>query len=159
MGFSLGGETVLRYLMRYGTADARSAVIVSLGRAFLRPRKRSTVMSVDALRRDDLADVHPMLKKFRRRIEERGGDRLALAAVMEAERTPPEVDALAKIELPVLFVSGEAEAMVGDAAPIAEHVPGSRLLRIPDADHDAAVMAAQTREAALAFFREINGAR
>jgi pimeloyl-ACP methyl ester carboxylesterase len=158
VGFSLGGETVLRYLMRYGTQHTRSAVIVSLGRAFLRPRKRSTAMSVDALRRDDLSDVHPMLQKFRRRIEERGGDRLALAALMEAERTPPEVEMLAKLDVPILFVSGETEAMVGDAEPIAEHVPGSRLLRIPDAGHDEAVMALQTREAALAFFDEIDAA-
>jgi pimeloyl-ACP methyl ester carboxylesterase len=148
----------LAEVLRAAGVDRAHFVGFSLGGAFLRPRKRSTAMSVDALRRDDLSDVHPMLQKFRRRIEERGGDRLALAALMEAERTPPEVEMLAKLDVPILFVSGETEAMVGDAEPIAEHVPGSRLLRIPDAGHDEAVMALQTREAALAFFDEIDAA-
>jgi hypothetical protein len=41
--------------------------------------------------------------------------------------------------------------MVGDAAPLAEAVPGSRLVRIPGADHDGAVFSAETRSRVLAF--------
>jgi pimeloyl-ACP methyl ester carboxylesterase len=151
IGFSLGGEIALRYLMTYGRTRVRRAAIVSLGRAFLRPRARSTAISIEALRADDPSGMHPTAQKFRARLAGRGLDLLAGAALLEGDRRPPEPGELERIDLPVLFVSGERETLVGDAAPLAERVPGSRLVRIAGADHDGAVFAPESRAAVLEF--------
>jgi pimeloyl-ACP methyl ester carboxylesterase len=151
IGFSLGGEIALRYAMAHGRARVRRAALISLGRAFLRPRARSTGMSVEGLRADDASQLHPLVQKFRARLQERGLDLRAAAALLEGERLPPGPGELERVDVPLLFVSGEREKMVGDAAPLAERVPGSRLLHVPGADHDAAVFAARTRAAVLEF--------
>jgi pimeloyl-ACP methyl ester carboxylesterase len=151
IGFSLGGEIALRYAMAHGRARVRRVAVISLGRAFLRPRARSTGMSIEGLRAPDASPFHPLVQKFRARLLERGLDRLAAAALLEGERLPPGPGELERIDVPVLFVSGEREKMVGDAAALAERVPGSRLLHVAGADHDGAVFAAQTRAAVLSF--------
>jgi pimeloyl-ACP methyl ester carboxylesterase len=151
IGFSLGGELALRYAMARGSARVRRAAIISLGRAFLRPRARSSAMSVDGLRAEDPNGLHPTVQKFRARILERGLDRLAAAALLAGERLPPEPAELGRIDLPVLFVSGELEKMVGDAQPLADLVPGSKLVRIPGADHDGAVFSPRTRDEVIRF--------
>lgn len=151
IGFSLGGELALRYLMAHGRARVRRAAVISLGRAFLRPRARSTEISVEGLRADDASGMHPMVQRFRARLEERGLDLRAAAALLAGERLPPGPGELERIDVPVLFVSGEREKMVGDAAPLAERVPGSRLLHVAGADHDGAVFAPETRAAVLEF--------
>lgn len=151
IGFSLGGELALRYAMAHGSARVRRAAIVSLGRAFLRPRSRSSALSIEGLQAEDPSHLHPTVQKFRARILERGLDRLAAAALLAGERLPPSPAELTRIGVPVLFVSGELEKMVGDAAPLAELVPGSKLVRIPGADHDGAVFSAQTQAEVIAF--------
>jgi pimeloyl-ACP methyl ester carboxylesterase len=151
IGFSLGGELALRYLLAHGRARVRRAALISLGRAFLRPRARSTGMSIEGLRADDASGMHPLVQKFRARLVERGLDLRAAAALLAGERLPPDPAELARIDVPVLFVSGEREKMVGDAAPLAELVPGAKLVRIPGADHDGAVFSAETRAAVLEF--------
>jgi pimeloyl-ACP methyl ester carboxylesterase len=151
IGFSLGGEVALRYAMAHGRARVRRAVVISLGRAFLRPRARSTGMSVEGLRAEDASQFHPLVQKFRARLQKRGLDLRAAASRLEGERLPPGPGELEHIDVPLLFVSGERETMVGNAAPIAERVPGSRLLQIAGADHDGAVFAPETRSAVLDF--------
>src|SRR5262249_19588783 len=147
----LGGEIALRYLMAHGRTRVRRAALISLGRAFLRPRARSTGMSVEGLRAADASHLHPLVQKFRARLEKRGMDLRAAAALLEGERLPPGPGELERIDVPLLFVSGERESMVGDASSLAERVPGSGLLKVAGADHDGAVFAAQTRAAVLEF--------
>jgi len=151
IGFSLGGELALRYAMQHGSARVRRAAIISLGRAFLRPRARSSALSVDGLRAEDPSGLHPTVQKFRARILERGLDRLAAAALLAGDRPPPDPAELERIALPVLFVSGELERMVGDAQPLADLVPGSKLVRIAGADHDGAVFSPKTQAEVLEF--------
>jgi pimeloyl-ACP methyl ester carboxylesterase len=155
IGFSLGGEIALRYVLIHGRARVRRAALISLGRAFLRPRARSTGMTVAALRAPETAEMHPLVRKFRARLVERGLDLHAAAALLEGERLPPAPGELERIDVPLLFVSGEREKMVGDAAPLAERVPGARLLHIAGADHDAAVFAPETRAAVLEFLGRV----
>ena len=153
VGFSMGAEVVLRYLLRHGERRASRAAFVSLGLPTLRPRRKRTALSIRALRSADVSGMHRGLQKLRRIHEDKGNDLETVATMLEAEldREPLEPEALEVLDLPTLFVSGGGDWVVGDAAPLAERIRGSRVERIPDADHDGAVFAPRTREKVLEF--------
>ncbi len=153
VGFSLGSEILFRYLLKGGARDAVGAVFIGMGRAVLRPRRRATALSVEAMSAEDPAQLHPALRKLRRIHEGRGNDLRSLIALLRAEieRVALEPDEMRALDLPVLFVAGENEQVVGDVEPVADLVKGSRIVRIPGTDHDATPLAAEARAAVLDF--------
>lgn len=155
VGFSLGSEILMRFLLR-DAPKARGAVFIAMGKVSLRPRRKSTALTADALVEEDLTDIHPALKKMRRIHEERGNDLRALSALLRAEvervaLTPEELKAL---RVPTLFLNGEREQVVGDAREIAQYVEGSRVGSIEGCYHDESPRSPLTRSEALAFFAE-----
>ena len=64
---------------------------------------------------------------------------LAASALPAADRDP--VTALKSIGVPLIFMHGTRDSVIPDANSDALHVaaPGSRLWKIPDADHIAAL--------------------
>ena len=155
VGFSLGAELAFRYLLRDGV-HARSAAFIGMGKPVLRPRRRATALAVGALTTDDPSDLHPALLKLRRIHTEHGNDLVAIATLLRAEieRVALLPEQLCELTLPTLFISGEREQAMGDAQPIADLVSGSRVVRIPGADHDTTPRTAKARNAVLAFFSE-----
>ena len=153
VGFSMGAEVVLRYLLRYGTGHASRAAFVSLGRAALRPRRKSTALSIEALRSDDVSHMHHGFQKLRRIHEDKGNDLAVISAMLEAdrEREPLDPRRFEILDLPTLFVTGEKDWAVGSADPLADHVRGSRVECIAGADHDQAVFDPITRKLVLDF--------
>jgi pimeloyl-ACP methyl ester carboxylesterase len=133
---------------------ARAAVFLAIGKVSLRPRRKATALTAEALLAEDLTDIHPALKKMRRIHEERENDLLALAALLRAEvgRVALVPEELVAIDIPTLFLNGEKEQVVGDASAIADHVSGSRVGSIEGCYHDQTPRSALTRKEALDFF-------
>ena len=155
VGFSMGGEIILRYLLRHGAERVRKAALISVGRTTLRPRPKSTALSVRALQRHDVSDMHPALQSFRKLHEERGNDIAALAALMEAEaiRDPLEPAELARIDVPALFIAGELDQFMGDPRSVVDQFPRARLELVAGADHDAAARDPKTQQLVLDFLQ------
>ena len=153
VGFSLGSEILMRYLLR-DQSKARAAAFIAVGKVMLRPRRQATALTADALLAEDTTEIHPALKKMRRIHEERGNDLRALAALLRAEvervsLLPEEISAL---EIPTLFMNGENEQVVGDVHTIASLVPGSRVELIEGCYHDESPRSPITRRHAIEFF-------
>lgn len=155
VGFSLGSEILMRFLLR-DAPPARAAVFTAMGKVSLRPRRKATALTVEALLTDDLSEVHPALRKMRRIHEERNNDLPALAALLRAEVDRVALDPvdLRTLRLPALFLNGEREQVVGDAQEIAQYIEGARVGSIDGCFHDETPRSPLTRRDALAFFAE-----
>lgn len=154
VGFSMGAELVFRQLLE-APECALGSVLIAMGRPVMRPRRKATALSVEALSTDDPSTLHPMLRKLRKIHERSGNDLEALTALLRAEidRLPLSPEQVASFRVPALFISGEKEQVVGDAQVLSDLVAGSQIERIPDVDHDATPRAPRTRELAIEFIR------
>jgi pimeloyl-ACP methyl ester carboxylesterase len=155
VGFSLGSEILMRFLLR-DAPRARGAVFIAMGKVSLKPRRKATALTAEALVTEDLSEIHPALRKMRRIHEERGNDLRALSALLsaEVERVALVPEQLGALRIPTLFLNGEHEQVVGDAREIAQHVEGSRVGSIEGCYHDETPRSPLTRREALAFFAE-----
>ena len=153
VGFSLGSEILMRYLLR-DASKARAAAFIAVGKVMLKPRRQATDLTVDALLAEDMTDIHPALKKMRRIHEERGNDLKALAALLRAEVERQELvpEQISQLRLPTLFMNGEKEQVVGDVNTIASLVEGSRVEIIEGCYHDESPRSPITRRHAIEFF-------
>ncbi|MCH2169173.1 alpha/beta hydrolase [Myxococcota bacterium] len=157
LGFSMGAELVFRRLLEV-PESALGSILIAMGRPVMRPRRKATALSVEALSTDDPSSLHPMLQKLRRIHEGSGNDLPALTSLLRAEikRVPLTPEQIASFRVPALFISGEKEQVVGDAQVLADLVVGSQVKRIPGADHDATPRALRARELAIEFITATN---
>jgi pimeloyl-ACP methyl ester carboxylesterase len=80
----------------------------------------------------------------------------ALAACMEGLGRTSRLDAdrLARIQTPILLVTGERDEIADDAAVLADRIPSARLVVIPGRDHMGTVPARQFKDAVLECLAE-----
>jgi pimeloyl-ACP methyl ester carboxylesterase len=95
-----------------------------------------------------------------RRLAESGANDLhALAAMQHAERTPPDDDALNRLNLPVLVIVGDQDPVLNSARQLAETVPNAALKIIPGADHLGAIASPAYKRAVAQFLDEVSPVR
>jgi pimeloyl-ACP methyl ester carboxylesterase len=80
-----------------------------------------------------IADDLP--RRFRRGVESAGNDLKALAACMGAEEGFRDLSTLPRVRIPVLFLVGSRDRLVGDPHAMSAFFEDSRVVRIDGSDH------------------------
>jgi pimeloyl-ACP methyl ester carboxylesterase len=151
MGYSMGSQIALQLLTRF-PGRFRSAVLGGVGRGVMQdPRDRNETIAAGMEAVDGGRVEDPGARAFRAFAEQRGNDRVALAAVMRGRRDAVTPGDLASIAVPVLVIVGGDDTLIGDPRPLAAAIPGAELEVIPDRDHLSAVNHHRYKEAVLAF--------
>jgi pimeloyl-ACP methyl ester carboxylesterase len=107
-----------------------------------------------AYRAEDAATIKsPVAKAYRRFAESMPNDLKALAALIDADRAPFDPAKLAAVRIPVLIVVGTNDEAIGDPKPLAEMIPGARLVMLEGRDHLTAPADQRFKEVVLEFLR------
>jgi pimeloyl-ACP methyl ester carboxylesterase len=105
-----------------------------------------------AYRADDPATIKsPVAKAYRRFAESTSNDLKALAALIDAERSPFDPARLAAVRMPVLIVVGTEDNAIGDPKPLPKMIPGAQLVMLEGRDHMTAPADPRFKEAVLEF--------
>lgn len=156
-GYSMGSFLTLRLLERK-PGRVRSAILGGVGEGMLKARPQRALIADALVAKDPSAITDPAARAFRAFAEGRGNDLLALAAVQRAESQRPDLDALARLTLPILVVTGAKDTLVGSPEKLAQALPGARAEIVPDADHLSAVAHPRMKEIVLGFLVQVDAA-
>lgn len=152
-GYSMGGGVSIRLLL---TRPERitAGIFGGIGDRLARQSRR-TNMPEAMLAEDTSKIADPVAKGFRIFAEAGGNDLKALAAYQSAARAGIDTSKLSQVRVPVLFVIGGNDALVGDPATLVDAIPGARLVRIPDKDHLTVVPDRRFKDAVVQFLGEV----
>lgn len=153
IGYSMGAR-VSAYIAIHHPERVRRLVLGGMGeRLFTGAPKADAI--VEAMEAPSLADVtDPYARTFRRFAEATGGDLKAYAACMRAPRRALPPEDLATITAPTLIVIGTDDDVSGPAKPLADVIPGSKVLDVPNRDHNRTVGDRVFKDGAVAFLSE-----
>ena len=153
MGYSMGGRVTGFLAAKHGSR-LRSAVIAGMGLGLIHggPPRDNILAAIEG---PSLADVtDPVGRAFRAFAEQTRSDRKALAACLRGYRQTLTREELAAITVPVLVAVGTRDDIAGPGKPLADLIPGARLLEIPDRDHMLAVGDKTYKAGVLKFLEE-----
>jgi pimeloyl-ACP methyl ester carboxylesterase len=157
MGYSMGG-LISSYLLVHHSERFSSVVLAGIGSGAIRRQTFDPAKVADALSTPESGSIENEVgRAFRTFAEQAGNDLLALAAIMRSRRALVTPEELARVQKPVLIVVGEKDDLVGDPRPLADAIPGSRLVLIPDRDHLTAVPDRRYKQVVLDFLSECGG--
>ncbi len=135
MGYSMGASIAIELML---SNPGRFRAIVLGGIAYddgLEDKTDRDAIS-EAYRADDPATIKsPVAKAYRRFAQSMPNDLKALAALIDAERTPFDTAKLAALRVPVLIVVGTKDTAIGDPEPLANMIPEARLVMLEGRDH------------------------
>lgn len=148
MGYSMGGFVTVRVLADHPDR-IRKAVIAGVGENYLGPNKQREPIAA-ALRAPDKAAIQGAVpKQFRSFAEQGKNDLEALALCMLAPRAA--VTKFKSAAVPALIVVGSKDAIAGSPDPLADFIPNSSVVIVPDRDHMLAVGDRVYKQAVLDF--------
>jgi pimeloyl-ACP methyl ester carboxylesterase len=151
MGYSMGALVTLNLLSRNDERFS-SAVVggTALPRPTTDPQRRAALAA--ALETPDPATISEQAAlQFRRAVERRGNDLLALAAFQRSERTQADQAELRRLELPLLVVVGANDEVAASARLLAEIVSGAELVTLSGEDHHSALASEGFKQAVAHF--------
>jgi pimeloyl-ACP methyl ester carboxylesterase len=138
MGYSLGGR-MTAWLAHRAPQRLRSAILGGIGMGLILGGGPGEKVA-EALEASSLDDVSDHVgRTFRAFADQTRSDRRALAACLRGSRRLMTREEAADITVPVLIAVGTTDEIAGSAADLAEVIPGSQVLDIPDRDHMRAV--------------------
>ncbi len=151
MGYSMGASIAIELMLSH---PDRFRAIVLGGIAYddgLEDKADRDAIA-EAYRADDPATIKsPVAKAYRRFAESMPNDLKALAALIDAERSPFDPAKLAAVRLPVLIVVGRNDNAIGDPKPLAKMIPGARLVMLEGRDHLTAPADQRFKEVVVEF--------
>jgi len=138
MGYSLGGR-ITAYLGQRDPQRLRSAILGGIGMGLIEGGGpgENVASALAAASLDDVTD--PVGRTFRAFADQTRSDRRALAACLRGSRRLMTREEAAAISVPTLIAVGTADDIAGSAQRLAEVIPGSQVLDIPNRDHMRAV--------------------
>ena len=152
MGYSMGSSIAIELMLSH---PDRFRAIVLGGIAYddgLEDKADRDAIA-KAYRADDPATIRsPVAKAYRRFAESMPNDLKALAALIDAERSPFDPVKLAAVRMPVLIVVGTNDNAIGDPKPLAKMIPGARLVMIEGRDHMTLPADQRFKDVVLEFF-------
>jgi len=148
VGYSMGARTAMAVTSR--DPRVRAGVFGGVGAAFAQRPVSFRTSVAEALERGESDD--PLARDFRRFAEATGADLKALAAIQRGGSSLASVD-LSAIKVPVLFVTGTGDDLVGDPQPLANRVLNAQVVRCPG-DHLSAVNTPEFIQAVVDFLRD-----
>lgn len=138
MGYSLGAR-ITAYLALHKPDYVRAAILGGLGIGLVRGGGPGENVA-KALEADSLEDVSdPMGRTFRAFADQTRSDRRALAACLRGSRRLLTQDEAEAISRPVLIAVGTTDDIAGSPHELANIIPNSEVLDIPNRDHMRAV--------------------
>ena len=153
IGYSMGASIAIELMLSH---PERFRAIVLGGIAYddgLEDQRDRDAIS-EAYRADDPAAIKsPVAKAYRRFAESMPNDLKALAALIDAERSPFDLAKLGEVPMPVLIVVGTEDNAIGDPKPLAKMIPGTRLVMLEGRDHMTAPADPRFKEVVLEFMR------
>ena len=152
MGYSMGGFIALRVLAKY-SQRLNKVIVAGVGENYYRRTTVDGDAIAVALRAPSARDVTSAVpRQFRLFAEQGRNDLEALALCMtrarETIRTFPHSN------VKVLVVVGATDSVAGDPNVLADAVPNSRVVIVPNRDHMLTVGDRLYKEAVLAFLAE-----
>ncbi len=139
MGYSMGARISAFLVLRHPERVA-SVVFGGLGVNMVRGMASGGDAIAEALEAPSLEDVtDPGGRVFRMFAEQTKSDLLALAACMRSAREPITVEAIAKIDRPVMVAVGTDDVVAGSGSELAALIPGARNFDIIGREHMKAV--------------------
>jgi pimeloyl-ACP methyl ester carboxylesterase len=154
MGYSMGAR-IAAFLTINHPERVRAAVFAGLAENMIKGFGNSEpiAQALEAPDAETIAD--PGARAFRLFADQTKSDLKALAACMRSERAKmPRAD-LARIEVPVLIVAGEADEVAGAVQPLVDAVPGAQGVVLPRRNHMNAVGDRQYKEEVIKFFNSM----
>lgn len=153
VGYSMGAR-ISAYAAAHYSSRVRSASLGGMG-INLTQSVSSGNRVAKALEAPSMADVtEPVGLSFRKFAEQTKSDLKALAALSYShQRIVPREDA-ARIRVPVLVVVGTKDDIAGSGEELAELIPGSKFVPLPDRDHMRTVGDMKFKQAVIDFLRE-----
>lgn len=148
-GYSLGARTTVRVLARGIAPTPRRVVLSGLGDEGVVDTGRRAgffrrvLTGFGSFRRGDPEFMSQAFLKTTK------GDPVALLGVLDTFVDTPR-EAVAKIDVPVLVVGGEADDEVGSFAALADMLPDARFVQIPG-NHMSAVTEPELGQAIVSF--------
>jgi pimeloyl-ACP methyl ester carboxylesterase len=138
MGYSMGAR-ITAFLAHDHPERLRSAVLGGLGDALVKGGglRENIAAALEAPSLDDVTD--PVERTFRQFAEQTRSDLRALAACIRGSRQRMTEKEAAAIRAPVLIAVGSKDTVAGSPHELAQHIPGARVLEIPNRDHMLAV--------------------
>jgi pimeloyl-ACP methyl ester carboxylesterase len=134
MGYSMGGR-ITAFLALDQPDRVRSAILGGIGIRLVDGAGLPANIA-DALEAPSLDDVtDPTGHMFRSFAQQTKSDLKALAACIRGSRQVMTREQAAAIKVPVLIAVGTKDNVAGAAAPLAELIPGARVLDIEGRDH------------------------
>jgi pimeloyl-ACP methyl ester carboxylesterase len=146
IGFSLGGQLLLRIAARAPTRFGR-LVVIGVG-ANLFQEEESRVLA-DAFEHGAVPD-DLTARLFVQLAVSAGNDPLALAACLRRAREPFTVDELARVTCPTLVIIGDRD-FAGPPDPLVDALPNAELHVLPGIDHFRVTSEFACIDAALEF--------
>jgi pimeloyl-ACP methyl ester carboxylesterase len=155
IGYSMGASIAIELML---SRPERFRAIVLGGIAYddgLEDQADRDAIS-EAYRADDPGTIKsPVAKAYRRFAESMPNDLMALAALIDAERSPFDPAKLAAVRIPVLITVGTEDNAIGDPKPLPKMIPGARLVMLEGRDHMTAPADPRFKEAVLEFIRAV----
>ena len=153
VGYSMGAIVAL--LVGTSEPRLRRLVVGGVGEGVIvcggvDRRVLDTDLLAEGLRADDVSTYPRLVQDFRRGIEMRGNDRLALAAHSEARHATPIP--LERIAAPTLLLAGDTDPLAAHPERLAAAIPDCRLVTVPG-DHTGARLAPDFAAALVDFLR------
>ena len=139
MGYSMGGR-ITAYLAERSPERLGKAILGGIGMGLIEDIGRPGENVAEALEAASLDDVtDPVGRTFRTFADQTRSDRRALAACMRGSRRMMTREEAAAITVPTLIAVGTTDDIAGSASRLADVIPGSQVLDIPNRDHMRAV--------------------
>ncbi|MCK9993721.1 MAG: hypothetical protein Dbin4_02241 [Alphaproteobacteria bacterium] len=131
---SMGAMLTMRLLTDYPDRF-KSAVLCGVGARMLEKRDDRKTMAEGLTSADpkSVKDEHAL--SFRAFAESTGSDMQALAACIRARREPIDEQALSKIAVPVMVITGSDDDLSGKPEPLAALIPGAKAVTVEGASH------------------------
>lgn len=150
MGYSMGGR-ITAYLGQRNPERLRTAILGGIGMGLIEGGGpgENVASALEAASLDDVTD--PVGRTFRAFADQTRSDRRALAACLRGSRRLMTRDEAAAIAVPTLIAVGTTDDIAGSAQRLAEVIPGSQVLDIPNRDHMRAVGDRVYKEGVLEF--------
>ncbi len=153
MGYSMGAR-IAAFLAHARPHLVRSAILGGLGYHLIDGvgLPESIAEAIEAPSLNDVTD--PQGRQFRAFADQTRSDRRALAACIRGSRQTLPRDAVMALRMPVLIAVGTKDEVAGSAEALAELIPGSKALPIPNRDHMLAVGDKVFKTGVLEFLKE-----
>jgi pimeloyl-ACP methyl ester carboxylesterase len=153
IGYSMGARIAAFLALAYPDR-VRSAVFAGLGANMIRGVGDPKPIEAALLAEDTAAIADPNARAFRIFADQTQSDRRALAACIVASRDRIPARDLSALTVPVLVAVGTEDSIAGPAQPLADTIPGAKVLDIPGRDHMKAVGDRVFKEGVLNFLKQ-----